>query len=491
MTNICIIYWDMGCEFRKQNSLVSWNQLKRMLKYLREKGLKMNAYIFEFGKEFVFNESIKMDYDLDYFEKSKKINLIMNHPVNSTCDYLAIMDSDTFFLEDQFDLIYNHIVEIEEKNEREFFTYNLLDIDKSEREQVIDFENHLPKFEIIKDLETKFSWRHSWGSGVLGGFFIAPISKLKQIGGFNENFLTWGAEDDEAQMRLKGLCHWNPKMNQGPYHLWHPKNEKDDKYFIPVYSDEYFQINKVEKPVTFVSFCVDIDRGSLPHSNTIKRDFSLYLSGMMENVRTNVPLVLYSSIKDLEIPNNRNVNNFRHHYYDKILVENEFPNFDLYKQNYPTSHKDEIATALFYYTPLVVSKMKKMIEVVNDNPFNSEYFFWMDCFFIRGILKDDFLYKEDSYLKMCENVKNKLGDKFVLLNFGPRPFGFFWGGSKFALEKVYEKYFDIFFEFLPEKLLTEELIFKIINERFPDLMHVIEVQNPSSYKITCQEFLIK
>jgi hypothetical protein len=77
------------------------------------------------------------------------------------------------------------------------------------------------------------------------------------------------------------------------------------------------------------------------------------------------------------------------------------------------------------------------------------------------------------------------------LNFGPRPFGFFWGGNKESLKKVYEHYFEIFFEHLPTKLLTEELIFKIINERYPDLMHVIQVEHPSTYKITCQDFLIK
>ncbi len=48
------------------------------------------------------------------------------------------------------------------------------------------------------------------------------------------------------------------------------------------------------KPVTFVSFCVDIDRGLLPESNTIHRPFELYKVGMYENVGTNVPLVLYS-----------------------------------------------------------------------------------------------------------------------------------------------------------------------------------------------------
>jgi hypothetical protein len=248
------------------------------------------------------------------------------------------------------------------------------------------------------------------------------------------------------------------------------------------------------KPVTFVSFCVDIDRGLLPVSNTthtIHRSFELYKSGMYENVDTHVPLVLYSSVDDLIVPSHRNDSNFRHYSLNKELIEKEFPNFELYKESYPTTHKDEIASSLFYYTPLVVLKMKKMMEVIEDNPFDSDMFFWMDCFFLRGILEPEFLYQEEMYLKMYDNVKNKLGDKFVLLNFGSRPFGFFWGGNKESLKKVYEHYFEIFFEYLPTKLLTEELIFKIINERYPDLMHVIQLERPSNYKIICQDFLIK
>jgi hypothetical protein len=37
-------------------------------------------------------------------------------------------------------------------------------------------------------------------------------------------------------------------MWTGPYHLFHPKNTKDEKYYIKVYTDEYFEINKVERP---------------------------------------------------------------------------------------------------------------------------------------------------------------------------------------------------------------------------------------------------
>lgn len=248
MTNFCILYWDMGCEIRRQNTIVSWKELKKMTNYLMEKGLEFNAYMFEFGNNFIFEESIKISDPLEYYEKSKKNNLAINHPVNDTCDFIAIMDSDLFFIEEQYDMIYNHIKELENSSKKNFFTYNLMDISENERKEVLNTETIELISHKVKELSSKYIWRHSYGAGVLGGIFITPLKEIREMGGFDENFLTWGAEDDDAYVRLKMRCEWIPKMNQGPYHLWHPKNEKDNKYYIPVYSNEYFKINKVKKP---------------------------------------------------------------------------------------------------------------------------------------------------------------------------------------------------------------------------------------------------
>ena len=238
----------MGCETRRQNAIVSWKELKKMTKNLRDRGLRFNAYMFEFGSNFIFNDSIKITDKLDYYEKSKKNNLAINHPVNDTCDFIAIMDSDLFFSEEQYDMIYNHIIELQNSQNKIFFTYNLMDIHESERKEILNFDKIEVNTDKLEELKPKYSWRHSWGAGVLGGIFIVPRREIRLMGGFDENFLTWGAEDDEAHTRIKAHADWHPKTNMGPYHLWHPKNEKDEKYYIPVYSEEYFKINKVERP---------------------------------------------------------------------------------------------------------------------------------------------------------------------------------------------------------------------------------------------------
>ena len=248
MINFCMIYWDTGCQIRKENTMISWVQLKKMITYLNEKGANTNCYLFEFGETFLFEDSIKLGFNLEFFDKSKKNNLIINHSINDNCDFISIMDSDLFFVEEQYDMIYDHIKELENTETKVFFTYNLLDIHEQERLEILDLENLEINKEKFNELNTKFSWRHSWGAGVLGGIFIVPKNEIRKMGGFDENFLTWGAEDDEAHQRIKDYCSWIPKMNQGPYHLYHPKNINDEKYFIPVYSEGYFMINKVERP---------------------------------------------------------------------------------------------------------------------------------------------------------------------------------------------------------------------------------------------------
>lgn len=246
MTNIIILYWDTGCPVRNENTKISWKHTKNMIEYLKEKGLNITCSLFEFGRTFHFDDSIKIEMDLNYYERSKKINIALNHETNNNVDFVGIMDSDLFFIQEQYDEVFDDVKELENSYNTKFFTYNLLDLDSEQRnEVVVNGDVDLEKLQILKP---NFAWRHSWGSGTLGGYFLAPVQHLKAMGGYNENYLTWGAEDDDALTRLKGHCEWNPKMWKGPYHLYHPRNTKDEKYFIEVYTEEYFEINKVEKP---------------------------------------------------------------------------------------------------------------------------------------------------------------------------------------------------------------------------------------------------
>jgi predicted glycosyltransferase involved in capsule biosynthesis len=248
MTNINILYWDTGCPIRNQNTIVSWNSTKKMVETLKNKGLEIQCFLFEFGEIFQFEDSIKIETKLDFFKKSEKINIALNHPVNQDSKFLSIMDSDLFFIEDQYDEVYDDIKSLESKIQSYFYTYNLLDLDEKQRSYVLNTDSMTVDFEKLKEVKSSLSWRHSWGSGTLGGYFIAPTDALKKMGGFDENYITWGAEDDDALTRLKNYSSWFIQYNKGPYHLFHPKNVTDEKYYVPVYSERYFELNKVERP---------------------------------------------------------------------------------------------------------------------------------------------------------------------------------------------------------------------------------------------------
>ena len=247
-----------------------------------------------------------------------------------------------------------------------------------------------------------------------------------------------------------------------------------------------------KKPITFVNFCVDIGRDKIDPTNSIHRSFDLYRIGMEENINTNVPLVVYTSVNDINIPEHRNDDNILIKEFTTETIESEFPDFENFKKTYPTTSKDEIATLLFYYVPLVVLKMKKIVDTIHENPFQSDMFFWMDCHFTRGILDQSFLTDEQSYLNMYENLKDKIGDKFLLFNHTNRPYGFFWGGTKEAILKVYEEYFKVFFDNMNSFLYTEEVIFRDIYSRKPELFNFVDITEASGlYKVAVSDYITK
>lgn len=245
MTNINILYWDTGCPIRKQNTRISWSMTKKMVNTLKEKGLDLQCFLFEFGETFQFEDSIKINTKIDYYERSKKINIVLNHEVNQDSKFLSIMDSDLFFIEEQYDEVFNDIKSIESELNSTFYTYNLLDLNEPQRNYILNSESDSVDVEKLIEIKSSLTWRHSWGSGTLGGYFIAPTESMKKMGGFDENYITWGAEDDDALTRLKTYSAWETQMNKGPYHLFHPRNTKDEKYYVPVFSERYFELNKV------------------------------------------------------------------------------------------------------------------------------------------------------------------------------------------------------------------------------------------------------
>lgn len=246
-----MIYWNnkgVDSKDREFNVKIAWSELKKMTKYLK-KHVDVSCYLFEFGDEFLFDDSIHIDFKSEYYNRSKRMNLTINYPINDNGDFFAFSDADLFFPPYEYENILNDILNLEKEKEHVFYTYNLIDINKNQVSEVINLQTLKVNYELLKTKFQKeeFKWRHSYGAGTLGGFFICRLDDLKKMGGFNEKILTWGGEDDDAQVRMYKYSQWRPKMWRGPFHLYHYFDTNNPKFYIPVYSDEYYKINKIPK----------------------------------------------------------------------------------------------------------------------------------------------------------------------------------------------------------------------------------------------------
>lgn len=239
-----MLFWHNGDNERLENTKFCWYKAKELAHYLNSNKIKTDCNLFDFSSIKNFEDSIHIPLNEEYYQRSKKINYALNYKLNDS-NVFSIIDSDCYFHSSYYPEFLQDILLSFKSNA--VMTYQLIDIPREKKYDYIDFKNFSEKFTDLKiNINShNFVYRHSGGFGTMGGFFICGTNALKSIGGFNENFLTWGAEDDEALTRIKSKQTWFPKHNKGPIHLGHKKDLSNPFYYIPVYSNKYYEINKV------------------------------------------------------------------------------------------------------------------------------------------------------------------------------------------------------------------------------------------------------
>jgi len=247
--------------------------------------------------------------------------------------------------------------------------------------------------------------------------------------------------------------------------------------------------------ITYITCCTDIGRGDIGDGHfSFRRHFEAYKSGYRQNLDTKFPLVCYNSAPEMYIPENRNENNFVNKLFTKEILMEKLVNKDLFLQKFedPKVYKNGIIDLLKHYGPLVCMKYHLMKEVIETNPFNSEYFAWIDCQFTAGMM-DNF-----SSVEVCEKFSEKLVErlsskKFLLFrhsssglgtlwkfnlskytnnivqqNYHTSVFGFFWGAHKDTILKLNDSYWNIYTQFLNDNIIpSEELILNIMTMKSP------------------------
>ena len=65
---------------------------------------------------------------------------------------------------------------------------------------------------------------------ICGGMTIFRKDAFLRIGGYNEDFIGWGGEDDYQAIKVKSLLTWH-ELQGRCYHLFHDRNAPDSKWY--------------------------------------------------------------------------------------------------------------------------------------------------------------------------------------------------------------------------------------------------------------------
>ena len=295
------------------------------------------------------------------------------------------------------------------------------------------------------------------------------------------------------------------------------KNDKVIKFTIDVMSvDEYKKLqNLTQTPTseisvsntTIVTGLWNLGRGSLTEG--FGRSYDHYKQKFAELLKCENNMFIYISQEDEEfIWEHRS----RHNTEIRILELEEFKTwFEFYDKVQDIRIKPEWYTQagwlehspqakLEYYNPLVMSKMFMLNNATIYNPFQSEYFYWIDAGISSTVHPGYFTHDRvfDKLPKYTEAAKG-----FILLSYAyegsteihgfPRSDiakycdtdyvryvcrGGFFGGTKADINSINSLYHEILTNTLNNGLMgTEESIFTILAHKFPEMISRFELSS--------------
>lgn len=225
-------FWTDGRDnsTREQNVFFTWNKLKKLSKFLNENGVDTNVVLYDYSPNKVHEEAVHIPYELNQFQKSKKINQIIK---DNNSHYIFFFDCDVFFDEED----YNDVLQlIKNADENQIYTFDLAKLEKEDSEYVRkggkinkEHTNWRFAFSGLKERGPLYQL-----SGGLGGSFFITRDLLLQVNGFNEEFKTWGGEDGDALNKIfvnKLKFQFKAVREVFPFHLYHETLWYDKKYY--------------------------------------------------------------------------------------------------------------------------------------------------------------------------------------------------------------------------------------------------------------------
>lgn len=253
--------------------------------------------------------------------------------------------------------------------------------------------------------------------------------------------------------------------------------------------------------VTIVTGLWDLKRGDIEGWG--KRDFQTYKDKFFELLKSPVQMAIFipESLRE-EVAKIRQ--KFPTKIYTKELVE--FQRYNPFFKQINKIRKDKkwVSQAgwlaespqaqLEYYNPMMMSKMMMVNEIATNNPFDSEYFYWIDGGLSATVHQGYF--NHDDVFNVLPSYSNEIG-KFVFLQY---PYegnneihgferekiaeycqvdfvdkisrGGFWGGKKEHVHQVHGLYYYYLAATLSEGYMgADESLNTILSYRHPELIH--------------------
>jgi len=215
-------FWDDGHEnsTRIRNVNFSWNELKKLTKYLQNNGINVSSTLYDFSPEQIMPDSIHISYPLGVYKKAEKTNIILKDKKNY--DFFMMIDCDAFFYEKDYEVLFNLIKGL---NKGDVCTFDLAKLEDNISDYIIDGN-------FIID---KANWSYAYSgarengplrhhTGGLGGVYLCDTELLLSLGGFDEKYEGWGGEDGDMMGRIyyTHITHSiKPTNNFAPFHLPH------------------------------------------------------------------------------------------------------------------------------------------------------------------------------------------------------------------------------------------------------------------------------
>lgn len=282
---------------------------------------------------------------------------------------------------------------------------------------------------------------------------------------------------------------------------------RGDFFLYPEQEQQYFSADKSNSNFTLVTGLWDLKRGDL--EGWAKRDFQHYKERFFELLETDVPMCIWvpDNLRQ-EVLNRRknkptkiytkNIEDFKtwNPFFEKIQEIRKNPNWCNIAGWLPESPQ----AALEYYNPMMFTKMFMLNDSSIMNPFETEYFFWIDGGLTNTVPKGYFTYD-----KVLENLPNyvKVNDKkFLFISY---PYeanneihgfernaiakycntdfvkyvcrGGFFGGHKDKIRIINDLYYGIMKSTLDEGFMgADECLFTILSHRHSDLVTRFEIE---------------